>query len=195
MGHSQAEKALNRQRILEAAAAQIREQGLESISVGKLMQSVGLTHGGFYNHFASRSELLREALERALQDAEAHARSRSRGPSRNADALEAYVRSYLSRAHRDAPASGCAIAALLSDVGRAAPELRGTVEQRIEGLIARMAELLDDERRTSAIVAVAAMVGALGLARVMTDRERSDAVLRTVREFIVELGRQRRADD
>ena len=68
MGHSQAEKAQSRERILSEAADQVRDAGLESIGVGKLMRSAGLTHGGFYNHFESRADLLAQALERALVD-------------------------------------------------------------------------------------------------------------------------------
>jgi AcrR family transcriptional regulator len=47
---------------------QIRAEGLESLSVGELMRSVNLTHGGFYGHFKSRAELVGAALERALQN-------------------------------------------------------------------------------------------------------------------------------
>ena len=53
MGHSQADKAQSRESILRKAADAVRDTGLESVSVGKLMRSVDLTHGGFYNHFAS----------------------------------------------------------------------------------------------------------------------------------------------
>lgn len=121
MGHSQEEKARSRERILAHAAKQIRQEGLESVSVGKLMQSAGLTHGGFYGHFASRSDLLVRALEQALLDASA-----SFGAS-SAPGLTNYasiIRSYLSHQHRDSRASGCAIAALAGDVARAEPESR-----------------------------------------------------------------------
>src|ERR1700688_469656 len=66
MGHSQGEKGRNRERILDEAARQIRDTGLDALSVVKLMQKVDLTHGGFYGHFASRSELIAQALRRAL---------------------------------------------------------------------------------------------------------------------------------
>src|ERR1700722_20781608 len=109
MGHSQSDKAASRERILALASAQIRQQGLESLSVGKLMQKAGLTHGGFYGHFASRSDLLAKALERALVDGAGAARAAAQD---RAPRFAALVRSYLSRAHRDAPETGCAIAAL-----------------------------------------------------------------------------------
>ena len=115
MGHSQADKADSRERILKQAAEQIRDAGLESLSVGPLMRSVNLTHGGFYGHFASRSELLAQALERALQDGAA-ASMAAIGATPDYPKL---LRSYLSRKHRDMRRNGCAIAALASDVARA----------------------------------------------------------------------------
>src|SRR2546421_8338532 len=107
MGHSQAEKALSRERILAEASRQIRRDGLESLSVGALMKSVGLTHGGFYGHFESRSALLAEALQRALQEGEANAQA-----SRASPEFPDIVRGYLSRSHPDARDRGCAFAAL-----------------------------------------------------------------------------------
>src|SRR5262245_27673167 len=70
MGHSQAEKAASRERILEVAARQIREGCLESLSIAELMRAANLTHGGFYGHFPSRSALIAAALERALAESD-----------------------------------------------------------------------------------------------------------------------------
>ena len=133
MGHSQAEKAENRERILAEAARQVRRDGLESVSVGALMKSVGLTHGGFYGHFESRSELLSEALERALLEGEAKAKVQG---SDRAQSFANIVRSYLSRTHRDGRDSGCAIAALASDVARADASSREVMTEHIETFIA-----------------------------------------------------------
>ena len=63
VGHSQAEKARSRDRILNAAALQLRELGLAGISIGELMKSAKLTHGGFYGHFESRDDLIAQALD------------------------------------------------------------------------------------------------------------------------------------
>ena len=189
MGHSQADKASSRERILGLASAQIRKEGLESLSVGKLMGKAGLTHGGFYGHFKSRSDLLARSLERALSDGAgaAHAAGRDRAPGSAGPRFAAFVRSYLSRAHRDAPQTGCAIVALAGDAGRAEPEARAVMEAAVERMIASVADQLgtDDERK--AITAVAAMVGALTLSRAITDPRRSDAVLRAVREQLMAL--------
>lgn len=180
MGHSQADKARNRERILQQAAAQIRDSGLESIAVGPLMRSVDLTHGGFYGHFESRSELLAQALERALEDGRAASRKASGLSSDQALDFQAFVRGYLSRSHRDSRKGGCAIAALASDVARADERSREVMQAHIESLIARVAAALDgsDEQ---AVFAVSALVGGLLLSRVATDPQRSDAMLRAVK--------------
>jgi TetR/AcrR family transcriptional regulator, transcriptional repressor for nem operon len=183
MGHSQAEKAQNRERIISEAARQIRESGLQSLSVGTLMGRVNLTHGGFYGHFASRAELIAQALERALREGEAKARA-SDDPDRPASA-SALVRGYLSRAHRDAPETGCAIAALISDVGRADARCRQVMEPHIESFIAKAARVLASESEDEAILAVSAMIGALAISRVFTDPKRSDAILRVVRDAVI----------
>lgn len=176
MGHSQAEKAQNRERIVAEAARQIRRDGLESVSVGPLMASVGLTHGGFYGHFANREALLAEALERAIVEGQAKAEA---SVSRTAPRFAALVRSYLSRSHRDARDSGCAIAALGADVARAAETPRQLMGDQIESFIGTASEALggDEER---AMLAVSAMVGALTLSRVVKGA-RSDAILKAVR--------------
>ncbi len=182
MGHSQADKARNRERILDEAARQIRETGLEALSVGKLMQKVNLTHGGFYGHFASRSDLIAQALERALLAGKAQAQA-VRDPNKPRT-FSAMVRSYLSRTHRDSRSTGCAISALVSDVGRADAQSREVMERHIEDFILAVSTALGDDDDGRAIAAVSAMVGAIAISRVLTDQKRSDAVLRAVRENI-----------
>lgn len=184
MGHSQVEKARSRERILTEAAARIRDGGFESIGVASLMKSVNLTHGGFYGHFASRSELLALALERALADGEANARAAA-GPGR-ARSFAAIVRSYLSRTHRDAPKTGCAIASLAADAGRADIDTRTVMASHIETFFATVATASGSDDDQEAMVAVSAMVGALMLSRVLPDARRSDALLRAVRDHLIQ---------
>src|SRR5690242_7165577 len=118
MGHSQADKARSRERILNEAATQIRDKGLDALSIGSLMQRVELTHG--------------EVSARA-----------SRDPDKPVS-VNSLVRSYLSRSHRDQPKSGCAIGALISDVGRADSQCRAVMEPHIESFIAKVAETFGD---------------------------------------------------
>lgn len=199
MGHSQADKAHSRERILTEAAAMIRDAGLESVSVARLMRSAGLTHGGFYGHFASRDELLAQALERALLDGAAASRAASRaggragGRSGRGD-YEAFVRRYLSRTHRDARQQGCAVAALAADAARADAPVREVMSGHVERFVDRVADLAgtDDD---GALFAVSALVGGLLLSRVFTDAQRADAVLQAVRAGLLKAGAGAGASD
>ncbi|MBP0618909.1 TetR/AcrR family transcriptional regulator [Cupriavidus consociatus] len=184
MGHSQADKARSRERILEQAAEQIRDGGLESVSVGKLMRSANLTHGGFYGHFASRSELLVHALERALDDGKAAFEAKS---GKATPDFAAVVRSYLSRTHREARTTGCAIAALAGDVARADEPAREAMSAHIERFIGRMDDALGGDDPDKAMFAVSAMIGALVVSRVLANDKRSDAVLAAAKRQLLAL--------
>ena len=188
MGHSQADKAQSRERILRKAADAVRDTGLESVSVSKLMRSVDLTHGGFYNHFASRSDLLAQALERALVEGGKTATA-SVKPADTPRSYETRVRGYVSRAHRDARTSGCAIAALASDVARADAASREVMSEHIDDFVAQLAQSLHSQDEGDAMLAVSAMVGAVLLARVQTDPKKSDALLKSVRDRLLALNR------
>lgn len=188
MGHSQADKALSRERILRKAADAVRDTGLESVSVGKLMRSVDLTHGGFYNHFASRSDLLAQALERALVEG-ARSATASVKPGDAPRSYETRVKSYVSRAHRDARTSGCAIAALASDVSRADEASRAVMSAHVDDFVAQLAQTMHRQDEGDAMLAVSAMVGAVLLARVQTDPRKSDALLKAVRDRLLALNR------
>src|SRR5262245_19371914 len=58
--------AENRQKILEAASRLFRDRGYDGVTVAEVMGAAGLTHGGFYGHFASKDELIAETLAVAL---------------------------------------------------------------------------------------------------------------------------------
>jgi TetR/AcrR family transcriptional repressor of nem operon len=61
-GSSEADKTASHDRILEIAAARMREHGIEGVSVADIMTEAGLTHGGFYRRFDSRGDLVLEAV-------------------------------------------------------------------------------------------------------------------------------------
>ena len=188
MGHSQVEKAQSRERILRKAADVLRDTGLESVSVGKLMRSVDLTHGGFYNHFESRSDLLAQALERALVEG-GKAATASMKPGDAPRGYETRVRGYVSRAHRNARTSGCAIAALASDVARADDASRAVMSAHIDDFVDQLAQSMRSQDEGDAMLAMSAMVGAVLLARVQTDPKKSDALLKSVRDRLLALNR------
>lgn len=68
MPSSSSRKELTHDRILEVAARAIRRAGYGGVGTATIMKEAGLTHGGFYAHFASRDALLTEATQRAGRD-------------------------------------------------------------------------------------------------------------------------------
>ena len=105
MGHSQLEKQRTHDRIVEIASRRLREKGLEGIGVADLMKEAGLTVGGFYKHFASRDDMVAEAMKLAFGSWEATVRSQGRAP---ADIpMAEYSANYLSEDHRNDVSGGC----------------------------------------------------------------------------------------
>src|SRR5881275_3479746 len=91
-------KEATHERIVEAAARAIRRSGYDGTGVADIMKNVGLTHGGFYAHFASREAMLAEAADRAGAESLATlTRVAAAAPSQ--EALPAMIRAYLSKEH------------------------------------------------------------------------------------------------
>ncbi|HID9776568.1 TPA: TetR/AcrR family transcriptional regulator [Pseudomonas aeruginosa] len=180
MGHSQASKQATHDRIVSIAAERFCELGIDGLSIADLMKEAGLTHGGFYKHFESRDQLVVEALDVAFQ--------RSENPDRTYKAtFDKLVSEYLSQEHRDSVGTGCAVGALVSDIGRVEGEARELYTRKLKANIKGISTLVgggNSEKRAEAIVAFSTMVGALGLSRAVADDELSQEILSTVQAFL-----------
>jgi AcrR family transcriptional regulator len=153
------------------------------------MKDAGLTHGGFYAHFASRDELLAAAAEQAgAESTEALARAVAR--ARPGEELMALVDAYLADRHLEAPEQGlgCAIAAAGSEVPRQHAEVRRAVGRRIKDLIGlverQFPEWGKQVAHEKAMAIVASLVGALMLARAVDDPQLSKAIRKSARDMI-----------
>jgi TetR/AcrR family transcriptional repressor of nem operon len=111
MRKSKQEAAETRRRIVKAAAAKFRQNGIGGTGLSDLMAAAGLTHGGFYRHFDSKDQIVAEACAAATESAIATFFSNKSPQS----GLKARVAKYLSPAHRDDPSAGCPLAALGSE--------------------------------------------------------------------------------
>jgi len=173
-------KAATRQKIIETASARFRKDGIAATGIAGLMADAGLTHGGFYAHFGSKEELVREAMDAAAMAS----RARLERANGQQAALEAYIRSYLRPAHRDAPEKGCFVAALGAELARHDRETRAAVADTFDGILGRIAEMLPSEqnparRLETAIGIFGVMSGTLQLARVATDETMSNKILQS----------------
>ena len=171
------EAAANRERILEVAGALFRERGFDGIGVADIMKRAGLTHGGFYGHFASKDDLAAEITSRVLgRDGWLERLTGTARPSPGA-----VVRAYLSRRHRDDPGRGCLFAALGSDVVRQPRSVRRAftdgLRLRVEALRRVLPGRSAAARRREALAMLSGLVGALILSRAVDDPKLSDEIL------------------
>lgn len=180
---SKEQMAENRERILDVAAQLFREKGFDGIGVADLMKSAGLTHGGFYGHFASKDELMAEASARALQRLQAAWAAMAReAAAQGQEPLAVIEAAYLSPRHRDAPGQGCLLAALGSDAARQGPAVRRAVTEGVRAQVEGLASLVPGRtkaaRRQRALADYASLVGAMVLARAVDDEDLSNEILR-----------------
>ena len=175
MRYPPAETAAKHQKILDAAARLFRERGF-GVSVSEIMKATGLTHGPFYNHFASKEALIAECFAHAAGQKLAEQAEASRTPEGRA----AWADAYLSAEHRDQPGDGCLLAALAGDAARepaVRPELTAYLKESLnrgEGVAPR-----DEVLRRAAM-----MVGAVILARAVEDAELSAELLAAARKGV-----------
>ena len=174
---SREKAAENRDRIVETAARMFREKGVDGVGIDAIMGGTGLTHGGFYGHFASKDDLVAEAVARALESAveqQSHYTN-----------LADLVGFYLSERHLADRAEGCAIAALGADLARQDGGARHAVTAYVRSQLERFTRLIKSgpitRRRARAIATLAGMVGALTLARAVDDPALSEEILAAAR--------------
>jgi AcrR family transcriptional regulator len=172
-------KEITHDRIVDAAARAIRRSGYNGAGVAEIMKDAGLTHGGFYAHFGSREAMLAEAADRAGGEAVALMQQVG-GSVPPQQALQAMVQAYLSEAHVKSIETGCATAALGSEMPRQAPEVRRAATRRIKEMIDLITRQLPDWGQPGAhehaLVTVSTMIGALVLARAVDDPRLSEAL-------------------
>ena len=182
-------KEQTRERILRAAARAIRKHGYEGVGVADVMKEAGLTHGGFYAHFASRDALLAAAVGQAGAES-AENLNRAIAAAKPGEELMALVDTYLDDRHVAAPEHGlgCAIAAAGSEVPRQQAEVRRAAARRIKDIIGLVERQFPEWGKAAAhekaMGIVASMVGALMLARAVDDAQLSKSIRKSARELI-----------
>lgn len=182
MRKSRAEAARTRENIVASTSAMFRRQGIAATGLVELMAAVGLTRGGFYKHFDAKEQLVAEASAHAVGDVAAAIGSAVR-QGRRGTPLQRTLDAYLTVQHRDHPEGGCLFAALGPELARGSAEVRTAASVGLE----RMLDVFQqDMARADAVVALAASVGALTLARLASDTAASEAILQQVRSHLLE---------
>jgi TetR/AcrR family transcriptional regulator, transcriptional repressor for nem operon len=162
--------AQNRQTILDTAGRLFRERGFDGVGVADLMNEAGFTHGGFYNHFASKQALAAAVCAWEIARANRGLADALEGDAKG-KAWERYVEQYLSRDHRDHPGRGCTVAALAGDAGREDEAVQGGFAGGLEEVLAILTDVYAGSAksrpaaRARALRVYSELVGALILSR------------------------------
>jgi TetR/AcrR family transcriptional repressor of nem operon len=185
MKKSKAETAKTRQRIVEIASETIRNQGIDATGVAEIMAKAGLTHGGFYRHFDSKEDLVREAIALSRRDyLGGIATAADSGP----EALLEHFQEYVSQAYRDDVGGGCPLAANGSEIVRSDARVRHGATEAFRTWFGKAAPYMrsrdDESRNDMAINLVTNMIGALLMSRIVDDPALSDKILEAARRRI-----------
>lgn len=164
---TKAKAQANRAHVVETASTLFRRLGYDGVGVTDLMAAAGFTHGGFYKQFGSKVDLMAESAACGI--------AQTTALSAGVD-MSVFVQHYLSRKHRDTPASGCTIAALGADAARQPETVRTTFAAGIERLLASLepeGSSIDDadadRRRADSLDILAHVVGAIVMSRACPD--------------------------
>jgi len=181
-------KVETHKKIVKDASRRVRTEGLNGAAVVAVMRDTGMTHGGFYRHFASKDALLVESLREAFREiVETLVRAAEQAP--RGEAWNAIVNTYLSPEMSEHPEHGCPLATLGPELARAD---RGMKPQIIAELVNYKSQMLpfmrgrrtvDKERAFFAIFS--AMIGATEIARILPDPTMRQKVLGSAREFLL----------
>lgn len=175
--YSPEHKEATRRRMIEAAGRRFKSDGIDGSGIATLVADAGLTNGAFYGHFSSKDDLVATVVAQQLADQVAVVNSLPAG----LDSVDAFLREYLSPAHRDDLAGGCPSAALLDEIGRCDLTVREAYTDGASAMIQAIERHLDDgdpaRTRERAIGLFGLLVGSLQAARAVTDPELADRIL------------------
>lgn len=185
-------RARARQRIVESARRLFNQNGFEGVSIQTIMAGAGLTHGGFYSYFASKSELYAEALACFFTDP--NWKTRWKGIQvdlGSSDAGPQIVRAYLSHQHFEDITNSCPMVALPSDVARSDSRVKSAFENVFRAMVALLSRNSHSRalaRQDSAMAIAALCIGGMVVARSLNDRKLGDRLRRAATKVALDLG-------
>ena len=178
--------AQNRKKILETATQLFKTRGVDNVSVADLTKAAGFTHGGFYNHFESKSDLAIETIQYAFEQALSELSGEAATTTGDVIPIAERLAYYLSPEHRDEPTGGCPTGSLPVDVARQAAGAQRAFADGLERYVALLEDTSPPEahnKRQAAIATLSTLAGAIILSRAVRNGhpDLSDEILQAAR--------------
>jgi TetR/AcrR family transcriptional regulator, transcriptional repressor for nem operon len=185
-------RAKVKSRIVDSARQLFNRHGFDNVSLAEIMSGAGLTHGGFYNYFRSKSDLYAEVLGCFFTDPDwKNCWEGVEIDMASADAAPQIVRAYLSRQHFENVENSCPMAALPSYVARSGRKTKRAFETVFKAMVSLLERgMLNGgrERRGTAEAIAALCVGGMVVARAMDDRQMADRLREDCMRVALALG-------
>jgi len=166
-------KRATREKILESARRLFNRNGYSAVSIEEIMNSAGLTHGGFYRHFTGKGELYAAAVRQFLCTRTPAAwRKRGEPGALKKPRARRIVDAYFSREHFDDRDGGCPLLGTASDVQRSGAAVKAAYREVAEQMVKVFEDQLHEpQERDRALALVALCVGGMVLARNVGDSD------------------------
>jgi TetR/AcrR family transcriptional repressor of nem operon len=192
MRYRPSRKDESRARIVRSARKLFNRCGFDAVSIEQIMAEAGLTRGGFYRHFASKSDLYAEVLQCFFTDPGWEASWEGvQVDLQAADIGPQIVRAYLSRQHLLEVDNACPMVALPSDVARAGETAQRAYATVINAMVDTLRQgSANDGRpdRVSALAIAALCVGGMVIAKASHDGAFADELRQAAMTVALELG-------
>ena len=181
-----------KRRIIDSARKLFNRHGFESVSLNQVMAGVGLTHGGFYTYFHSKSDLYSEVLGCFFTDP--NWKSCWEGVNvdlSSGDVGPQVVRAYLSRQHFEDVENSCPMVALPTDVARSGDSAKRAFETVFRAMVSVLERSLiqnGQPPRTIAQATAALCIGGMVVARTVVNRAVADELREACMSVALQLG-------
>jgi AcrR family transcriptional regulator len=181
-----------KRKIIDSARKLFNRHGFESVSLNQVMAGAGLTHGGFYTYFQSKSDLYSEVLGCFFTDP--NWKSCWEGVKVDLSAGDVgpqVVRAYLSRQHFDDVENSCPMVALPTDVARSGESAKRAFETVFRAMVSVLERSLvqnGQPRRTIAQATAALCIGGMVVARTVVNRTTADELRAACMTVALQMG-------
>jgi TetR/AcrR family transcriptional regulator, transcriptional repressor for nem operon len=164
-------KDKTREKILQSAEALWKSEGTAGVTVEKVMAKAGLTVGGFYGHFRSKSHLLSETLKYSMAQAYLNMFEDIKERS-GQDWLNAIVSRYMNLSnHADLKTACCPLPFLTPELAREKPKLKSDfsyeLSSMLDGVLKQAPGKTPSSKKAKTMAIISCCMGAVVMAHAL----------------------------
>lgn len=176
-----------RQRIIHSALQLFNRHGFTATSIDDIMAGAGMTRGGFYSYFQSKSDLYAEAIGSFVSGK----LEGTAAVDKVSDRAAQIVRNYLSRQHLEGVEMSCPLIGLSNDLSRNDQSVREAQESALRMMVETFEQGMKSSpqpARQRALALTSLCIGGMTIARAIGDRALADELREATMAVALNLG-------